>query len=179
MMCDACESDLRALHGAYTYLRAHADLEEVSTTARLLRRGDLIFLAGRVRDELEELRGAVAGTHGHGQGRDDIVLETYQSLYWLMALAVAAGDDYDDLRPHEMLAPTNGADAATELPASWLDPPSATLRNPPRRRQALREGFSFVGAQCRRAGVDVAEAVRRDLRELRAKPYLGPYWKDR
>lgn len=174
MMTSTRERDLRTLFGAYAYLRTH-DLSAVSTTSRLLRQGDLPLLAGRVRDELEELRGAVAGTHGHGGGRDDVVLEAYQSLYWLIVLAVAAGDDYDDLAPHQALA-TPVDDAAP--PAAWSAPSPDALHDPPRRRQALREGLAYMVSQCRLAGVEVAEAVRRDLRELRARPYLAPYWKD-
>ncbi len=96
------ERDLRAVYGAYAYLRNH-DLARVSTTSRLLREADLAQLARRVRDELDELRGVIDGTHGHGHGRDDVVLEAYQSLYWLTVLAVAAGDTYDDVRPHTAL----------------------------------------------------------------------------
>src|SRR5207248_10202289 len=68
---DTLERDLRAIYGAYEYLRAH-DLAAVSTTSRLLHECDLAYLARRARDEMEELRGAVAGTHGHGGGRADI-----------------------------------------------------------------------------------------------------------
>ena len=175
MMTSTLERDLRTLYGAYAYLRTH-DLSAVSTTARLLRQGDLALLAGRVRDELEELRGAVAGTHGHGGGRDDVVLEAYQSLYWLIVLAVAAGDDYETLRPHEVLAMPVSAGAATR--AAWIEPVPDALRDAARRRQALRDGLTCLASQCHEAGVEVAEAVRRDLRELHAKPYLEPFWKD-
>lgn len=187
----ALESDLRALYGAYVFLRAH-DLSAVSTTSRLVRAGNLVWLAGRVRDELDELRGAVAGTHGHGQGRDDIVLEAYQSLYWLLLLAVAAGDSFDDVRPHTALVvdgaettdgeaeTTDGATLTQEsIAGSWINVDSRGLHDATRRRQALRDGFAVVGQQCRAAQVDVAESVRRDLRELRAKPYLWPYWTER
>jgi len=96
------ERDLRAAYGAYAYLRGH-DLARVSTTSRMLREADLARLARRVRDELDELRGVIDGTHGHGHGRDDVVLEAYQSLHWLTVLAVAAGDTYDDVLPHTAL----------------------------------------------------------------------------
>src|ERR687884_543984 len=109
---DTLERDLRAIYGAYEYLRDH-DLAAASTTSRLLRERDLAYLARRARDEMEELRGAVAGTHAHGGGRTDIVLEAYQTLYWLLLLAVAAGDRYDDVRPHEMRAPDLPAGCST------------------------------------------------------------------
>jgi hypothetical protein len=159
------ERDLRAIYGAYSYLHTH-DLAAVSTTSRLLRAGEMAWLAGRVRDELAELRGAVEGTHGHGGGRDDIVLEAYQALYWLMVLAVATGEEYDAVRPHEPLAAGAAEDAG-----EWTWPDEAGQR-----QQALRSGFALVGRECRRGGVAAAEPTRRDLAELRAKPYLAPYW---
>ncbi len=165
---DDLERDLRLVYGAYEYLRAH-DLAGRSTTSRLLRAGDLVYLAGRSSDELRELEGTVAGTHGHRGGRDDIVLEAYQSLYWLMLLAVAAGDRYDDLRPH---VPLTRADVHAAL--SLRD--DAAVQDAGTRRELRAHGFARVGAACRHAGVPVEEAVRRDLRELRAKGYLDPYW---
>ena len=166
------ESDLRLLYGAYDYLWDH-DLAAQSTTSRLLHERDLTFLAGRVADELAELRGTVAGTHGHGGGRDDMVLEAYQSLYWLIVFAVAAGDRYDDLQPHEALALSTLSGVAHDY---WHGDEWAWLDDPRQRRAAIRQGIALLAEECRRGGVDVAEAVARDLRELRSKPYLEPYW---
>lgn len=167
---DDIERDLRAAYGAYEYLRGR-ELSDRSTTSRLLREGDLGYLARRVSDELGELRGAVAGTHSHGGDvRDDIVLEAYQSLYWLVLLAVAAGDRYDDVRPHEPLARVE-VRGATPLP-----PPAFDARDVGARRSMLARGFAVIGAACRQAGVPVEDAVRRDLRELRSKGYLAAYW---
>ncbi len=165
------ERNLRLVYGAYVYLRAH-DLSDQSTTSRLLRAGDLAYLAGRAADELDELRGAVAGTHSHGgEQHDDVVLEAYQSLYWLIALAVAAGDQYDDLRPHEPLARADDSHTA----AAFV-PPAFDARDAGTRRDMLARGFAAIGAACRQAGVPVGDVARRDLRELRAKGYLAPYW---
>lgn len=173
-MTEAIERELRAVYGAYEYLREH-DLAPVSTTSKLLRTGDLAALARRVGDEIGELRGVVAGTHGHGGGRDDIVLEAYQTLYWLTVLSVAAGERYDEIRPHEILElETPPDDAASSLHA-W-SAPGLDWHDACRRRRALHEGFATVAACCRTAGVAVAEPVRRDRAELRAKPYLAPYW---
>ncbi len=158
------ERNLRAIYGAYVYLRTH-DLAAVSTTSRLLRGGETAWLAGRARDELAELRGAVEGTHGHGGGRDDVVLEAYQALYWLLVLAVVMGEEYDAIRPHELLA------AGGPEGVEWAWPDEAGQR-----QQALRAGFVIVGHECRRGGVAAAEPAQRDLAELRAKPYLAPYW---
>lgn len=175
------ESNLRLLYGAYEYLREH-DLAAQSTTSRLLHERDLAVLAGRVADELAELRGTVAGTHGHGGGRDDVVLEAYQSLYWLIVLAVAAGDRYDDLQPHEAMIPLSSSGAAhdywrgDEGVRSGEGDEWAWLDDPRQRHAAIRQGVSLVAAECSHGGVDVAEAVARDLRELRSKPYLQPYW---
>ncbi len=189
------ERDLRAVYGAYAYLRNH-DLSSVSTTSRALREADLARLAHRVRDELDELRGVIDGTHGHGHGRDDVVLEAYQSLYWLTVLAVAAGDTYDDVRPHTVLehgqpsspTPLPGA-RATLTPApspargrgEQRDADDAGLEDldsadPMRRRQAIRRGAAYMADLCGRAGVTVDEPIARDLSELRARSYLAPYW---
>ena len=176
MVGDTLERGLRAIYGAYEYLREH-DLAAVSTTSRLLHERDLAYLARRARDEMEELRGAVAGTHAHGGGRADIVLEAYQTLYWLLLLAVAAGDRYDDVRPHEMLAPGPHIE---RTPASHpIDVELELLphvSDPRQRQQALREGVALVAGQCHTAGVAVEAAVQRDLAELRSRPYLAPYW---
>jgi len=176
------ECDLRASYGAYAYLRDH-DLARVSTTSRLLREADLARLAYRVRDELDELRGVIDGTHSHGHGRDDVVLEAYQSLYWLTVLTVAAGDTYDDVRPHTALEhedpsppaplPVRGRgeqrDAGAEL--EGLDSTDTATR-----RWAVRHAMTHLAGLCGQAGVAVAEPVARDLSELRARSYLAPYW---
>jgi hypothetical protein len=170
------ERSLRAIYGAYEYLRER-DLAAVSTTSRLLHERDLTYLARRARDEMEELRGAVAGTHGHGGGPADIVLEAYQTLYWLLLLAVAAGDRYDDVRPHEMLAP--GPHVGRTTASQPFEVETALLPqvpDPRPRQQALREGLAIVAGQCHTAGVAVEAAVQRDLAELRSRPYLAPYW---
>ena len=164
------ERDLRLVYGAYEYLRAH-DLSDLSTTSHLLREGNLAYLARRVSDELGELRGAVAGTHGHGGNRrDDVALEAYQSVYWLIVLAVAAGDRYDDLRSHEAPARVDSP-AAAPCALPELDARDAGIR-----RDFMARGFAAIGAACRQAGVPVEDAVRRDLRELRSKDYLAAYW---
>lgn len=177
-MDDSLDRTLRGIYGAYQYLHAH-DLTDVSTTSQLLHARDLAFLARRAYDELDELRDTLAGTHGHGHGRDDVVLEAYQSLYWLLLLAVAAGDSYDDIRAHEVLTmdeSSGSSVSADELRTlSWHADPS----QPRDRWWLVRAGLARVAAQCRAAGIDVFEAVRRDERELRAKPYLGPYWSAR
>ena len=174
MIDDTLERDLRRAYGAYEYLRDH-DLSDLSTTSRLLHEDALDYLARRIADETRELYGVVEGTHGHGGGRDDIVLEAYQSLYWLTIFAVAAGDGYDDLRPHEPLAAPAGV-AVT--PQSW---PSRVRGlydgDDALRRQTLRAGYATVGAAFLRAGVPACEPGWRDLDELRAKAYLAPYWR--
>jgi hypothetical protein len=173
---DTVERELRAIYGAYEYLRDH-DLAAVSTTSRLLHERDLAYLARRARDEMDELRGAVAGTHGHGGGRDDIVLEAYQTLYWLLLLAVAAGDRYDDVRPHELPAPGPHVERMTASDPFGLETHLLPQVSDPRqRRQALREGLAIVAGQCHKANIAVEAAVQRDLAELRSRPYLAPYW---
>jgi phosphoribosyl-ATP pyrophosphohydrolase len=178
VVVETLERDLRAIYGAYEYLREH-DLAAVSTTSRLLHERDLAYLARRAGDEMEELRGAVTGAHGHGGGRADIVLEAYQTLYWLLLLAVAAGDCYDDVRPHEMLAPGPHVRRRRTTASQPFGVEIALLPQVPdvrMRQQALREGLAIVAGQCHAAGVAVEAAVQRDLAELRSRPYLAPYW---
>ena len=71
--------------GAYEFLRDH-DLAADSSTSRRLRSGE--DLRGRVADELGELAGVLAGSHRHGEFRDDVALEAGQVLYWLTLVAV-------------------------------------------------------------------------------------------
>jgi hypothetical protein len=103
------------------------------------------------------------------------VLEAYQTLYWLLLLAVAAGDRYDDVRPHEMLAPDLPAGCITRPHRLWIDALHG-VADQPQRQQALREGLALVAGECRTAGVAVEAAIQRDLAELRSRPYLAPYW---
>lgn len=166
-------TDLRANCGAYEFLREH-DLGAVSSTSRLLRAGDLAFLMGRAQAEIEELRGTIAGTHGHGGGQEDIVLEASQSIYWLLLVAVAAGDRLDDLGlRHDLFLP--GADAGGSMPELILPAPDV-LDNPAERRALVRRALELVVALCRQAGVEPLRAIRRDTMELRTRPYLAPYW---
>jgi hypothetical protein len=174
MMSTPLERELRAIYGAYEYLRDH-DLAAVSTTSRLLHERDLTYLAQRARDEMDELRGAITGTHGHGGGHNDIVLEAYQTLYWLLLLAVAAGDRYDDVRPHEMLASDPHVGCITVPHRVWIAS-LPRVSDQPHRQTALGEGIASVAGLCHKAGLAVEAAVQRDLAELRARPYLAPYW---
>lgn len=196
-------ADLRAVYGAYQFLRDH-DLAAISSTSRRLHEADLPALAARVRDEVGELRGVIEGTHGHGGGADDIVLEASQCLYWTFVLAVAAGDAYQDLLPHLVLTGTaddagavtvlddaarrdtritrrdeaTGQGEVTTSPAEttiFLDD-AATLTDSSTRRAALRAVLATVGALCRRGGVEPRAAVARDHADLKARPYLDAYW---
>jgi len=164
--------ELRAIYGAYEYLREH-DLTAVSSTSRLLHERDLDALGRRAHDEMAELRGVIAGSHGHGGGRDHVVLEAYQVMYWLTILAVAAGDGFDDVRPDEALAIPPSSGAATEQ--SWAGNMDDWY-DPPHRRAALRAGLAAVAALCATAGVAIDLPVQRDAAELRSKPYLSSYW---
>jgi len=163
-------ADLRAVYGAYQFLRGH-DLAAVSATSRRLREADLPALAARLRDEVGELRGVIAGTHGHGGGGDDVVLEASQCLYWTFVLAVAAGDAYDDLSPHLALTGATHDAGATTVPDDAVD-----LTDPSTRRETLRAVLSTVGALCRQRGVDPHAAVARDRADLHTRPYLDAYW---
>jgi hypothetical protein len=105
------------------------------------------------------------------------VLEAYQTLYWLLLLAVAAGDRYDDVRPHEVLAPGPHVGRTTASHAFGVEIALLPqVPDPRQRQQALRERLAILTEQCHIAGVAVEAPVQRDLAELRSRPYLAPYW---
>jgi hypothetical protein len=164
---------LRANYGAYEYLRDH-DLSAVSSTSRLLRARDLTFLLSRARGEIDELRGAIDGTHRHAGGQADIVLEAYQSVYWLLLVAGAGDDSFDDLRLPDNLFSMRADAAITPDVQPWPSPDD--IDDPARRRAFVRQGLALVAALCRNAGVDPDQAVQRDTMELRKRPYLASYW---
>lgn len=170
-------SSSRLLHGAYEYLRDQ-DLAAVSgTSARL--RGDGSGIASRVADELRELAGALDGSHRHTTQADDLLLEGTQTLYWVMLAAVHAGVSWDDLRPDRALA-TGDDDLPASLAASLLRAEAG------RWAQEVDLGgdvgarshatLALVGQACRAAGISGRALVEADLADLRAKPYLAPYF---
>src|SRR5215217_1320356 len=91
----------KQLYGAYSFLRDN-DLEAVSgTSARLRATEDVV--TSRLGDELEELAGALDGSHRHQDLAADVLLEGTQVLYWSTLVALRAGATWDDVRPDRAL----------------------------------------------------------------------------
>ena len=183
------EEATRALFGAYAHLRDQ-DLAAVSSTSGRLRGagGDL---APRVADELQELAGALDGSHVH-HGRDqDVPLEAGQVLYWLMLVALRAGATWEQVRPDRALATADGAagqggegragragpSAETVARVLRADAAAWALASPAGAVAArCHATIALVGQACRAASVDPLAVAEADLVELRTRPYLAAYF---
>ncbi len=160
----ALERDLRALYTAYEWLRDSEERPD-SGTSRRLHEPDAAVIAeqsvARGREELEELRGVLAGTHRHQGGAADVILEASQVDYWALLAAVATGHSYDEWQPH--LAWRSGWQRSPDPADESLQAANHAL---------LRRCASLLvaaGALCRAAGVDPAQVVAADLAAMRAK----------
>ena len=151
----ALERDARALYTAYERLRDEPAPPD-SRTAALLHSPDAqavsVLAIMRAQQELDELRGVVAGTHQHHGDERDVILEASQVGYWTMVAAVAQRLPYDAWRPHRAwlagwLAAPSGADA--------VDDPGALL--------------TAAGALCRTANVHPSRALAADLAAMRRR----------
>jgi len=179
----------RQLYRFYERLRDR-DVTAASATSRALHEADLPWLMRRARAELDELAGALAGTHRHsGDLVADIELEGYQACYWLCLVAIAARLPYDAVMPHQQVL-RGYARAEQGLP---LDPWPLRLVEHQHARQEgsedkarasspgqgtgmadlLVDGFACIGAACRQAGIAPAVLLERDLAELRTRPYFA------
>lgn len=168
-------SDLPSLtatwYGAFVWLRDH-DLAAESSTSRRLRQG--ADMCGRIADELGELTGVLAGTHGHRSPDDDLRLEAGQVLYWLALAAVSAHLDTTGLldgllRPAPSFDRTGDVLALRALGCLW---PTAETSVVP---ALIRQTASAVAAATIRSGVQPRELIEGDLASLRTRPYLAPW----
>jgi len=157
----ALQRDARELYAAYERLR-DADELHGSNTSKLLHAADRAATTAlaleRARQELDELRGVLDGTHAHTGGSADVILEASQVGYWATLAAVAARHPYDAWHPH-----------AAWL-AGWHD-----VQTPPATSAVTAELAECValliaaGAMCRAAGIHPAQVVAADLASMRAK----------
>ncbi|HEX8035151.1 MAG TPA: phosphoribosyl-AMP cyclohydrolase [Ktedonobacterales bacterium] len=161
----ALERDLRLLYVAYEQLRDAAERPE-SGTSRRLHALDVAAMAeqslARSREELEELRGVVAGTHRHRGGTADVILEAGQVEYWALLAAVGLGHRYDEWQPHlawrsRRQAPTVSAGDATShtVDVGVLQRCAALIAD--------------AGALCYEAEVHPAQVVAADLAAMWAR----------
>lgn len=143
---------LRELYAGYLRLRDE-DFTAVSSTSRLFHDAAITstWLLGRASEELDELRGVLAGTHVHQGGLDDVRLEASQVLYWLCLAAARSAMSFEDWQPHVAL--WQGWLAVQ--PAATDDPWQASLRQ--------------LGQSLQQAGVSPLVPVKADLEDLRRR----------
>lgn len=161
--------------GAYRFLQEH-DLEHCSGTSRALRNTSTSVLP-RIQDELLELAGVLNGSHVHTNERDDALLEASQVCYWTAVEALRTGQNWDDVRPDRALdragsdLPPSAATMAKLLRATAirLDPASFTTA-------AAHDLFATVATACLVLAIDPLELIHKDLKDLRARDYLAPYF---
>lgn len=173
----ARQVDLDLWFGAYEYLRDH-DLSDVSSTSRLLRSAKP-RLEDRLADELVELAGVLRGTHSHTDPHADVVLEASQCLYWLGLISARQRMEASSwLTPLTGLRTTVDPERAIEtllLCAEYWGE-FATEREPDDPLRVTAGTAVSIADAVRAAGVDLESVFAHDLAELRAKPYLAPYF---
>jgi phosphoribosyl-AMP cyclohydrolase len=167
----------RSQLGAYAYLRDN-DLTRESATSRRLRESDQDFRV-RIADELHELAGVLDGLHRHSDRESDLLLESSQVMYWLLLQALRDGVTWSRLRPDRALA-TNEEQISVSVVTQLLraeagrwssrDQPDADIA------ASAHATLALVGQACRCASLDPLAVVETDLTELKARPYLAPYF---
>ena len=159
-VADAMERDARTLYVNYERLRDAPPIPG-SKTSLLLHSSDAPMASrmalARVEEELEELRGVLAGTHQHFGDERDVTLEASQVGYWVMVAAVALGLPYDAWQPHRAWL------------AGWDGARMEAVDSLPQERRMMVATLWVAGGLCRVAGVHPAQVVAADLREMRAK----------
>ncbi len=172
---DGLGSLTRLWWNAYQWLRDH-DLTAVSGTSRLLR-SESDGVTSRIADELNELAGALDGTHRHESLVSDVALEGGQVCYWVMLRCLRAGLTWDDVRPDRALdAP--GDPAAPSVLVSLLKGEAVawSLVSSDAVAAQAHSTLTLVAASCFKAGVEPSDLIRRDLDDLRSRPYLTGYF---
>jgi phosphoribosyl-AMP cyclohydrolase len=174
---DALAEATRLQYGAYAYLRDH-DLEAESSTSRLLRSKD-DAVSARVADELRELAGVLSGEHRHTELESDLRLEASQVIYWVLLAALRDGVTWARLRPDRALV-TGEVEVSAPTVARLLQAEADAWRDSKLGRDEIaaraHATLALVSQACRSAGVAPHSVIEADLRELRSRPYLTPYF---
>lgn len=167
----------KQLYGAYAFLRDN-DLEAVSgTSARLRAQSDGV--TARLSDELDELAGALDGSHRHQDFAADVLLECTQALYWAILTALRAGATWEDVRPDRALE-TRVDGMTAELAANLIRTESEVWRTgkndsaPAATR--LHAALGLVGQAAAIAGHTPRDVATKDLEDLRSRSYLTGYF---
>lgn len=147
---------------AYRWLKEQPVIPASSTSRTL--HGDGQSLWTRVREEWDELRGVLAGTHIHEGREEDLRLEAYQVLYWTSLCHVLADEIDDGTAWSELQAGYDGA-ASLEHFLSDVQSPATGTSN-------VAWLWRAFGVACREANLDPASVIERDLQDLRSKPYV-------
>lgn len=162
---------LAELLGAYRWL-AEREVVPESRTSRILH-GDGPDPLDRLRDEWGELLGVLDGTHVHEGFERDAPLEAYQVLYWTCLLHVRSGSPVDPPDPpiaaHSLLRGWSGGQEPRRMLEAALAQHAAHVRG-------LLFLWEALGSACHEAGLEPEIVVRRDLADLRERPYMRAYF---
>jgi phosphoribosyl-AMP cyclohydrolase len=162
----ALPSPLAELLEAYAWLAGQPLVPDSGTSRALHAQGPDPLR--RLREEWAELLGVLDGTHRHGSFEEDARLEAYQVLYWTCLLHVGAGAGDAALARRALGEGRNGDRAPADLLEGALPGPGG--------RPRLPSLWAALGAACREAGVEPDEVIRRDLADLRDRPYMAPHF---
>lgn len=148
-----------------------------SGTSRLLQPGE-DAVTPRIADELNELAGALDGSHRHQDLRADIALEGGQVCYWTALRCIRGGIGFEAVRPDRALAcpertdvpsPETLARMIRALAGRWIDAGD----NVP---GLAHEAFASVARACAVAGIEPTTLIVADLEELRRRTYLASFF---
>jgi phosphoribosyl-AMP cyclohydrolase len=163
--------------GAYAWLAAH-DLSDVSGTSRLLHTSTVAYLAGRVADELGEVRGVLEGSHHHVGPSEDILLEGSQVLYWIALTAIRAGVDQAEFAADV----SRGGAAVGDDPIGEIVQRLDALQKrwnklePNTLEQLVDDTLPVLALGASNLDTSLQAMIERDLADLESKTYLIPYF---
>jgi len=106
------------------------------------------------------------------------LLEASQIIYWVVLTALTAGLPEAVLAMTDALSP-EPPKAANEIDTRLRDASHAWRAAPPdpsTLAARLQSTLKMTATACAARNVDPVEALERDLRDLRDRPYLAPYF---
>lgn len=160
---------------------ADIDHSGQSGTSRLLH-AEEDRVTPRLFDELQELAGALDGSHRHHDLTADVVLEGGQVCYWTVLLCIRAGVTWEDVRPDRALMPipfedvtpvATTASMTRALAEQWTNGLGDRLGD------WAHETLAAVARACALAAVEPIDLIRADLDELRTRHYLADFFSGR
>src|SRR5690606_27641745 len=122
--------------------------------------------------------GVLDGTHVHRDPENDIVLEGSQTLYWLGLSAIRQDIDLASLhldrafaRPEQVFERATAAKLLRAEAERWRARAESAAS-----AEEVHAAATLVAQSMWAASIDPWRAIEYDLEELRAKPYLAPYF---